>query len=1180
MHRNPLSLLALPAILALPAAAEAQATCTATDAAVTAVNPGDTAALAGDCAALLGIMDTLRGTGTLNWTNTLSMASWDGVTLASDGNRVTELQISSRPLTGSIPDLSALTNLENLGLQNNRLTGSIPDLSALTNFTDLWLYSNKLTGSIVAEHFPASVQRLDLNDNGLTGSIPDLSALTNLKALRLNSNELTGSLPDLSALTSLASLRLLRNELTGTIPTTLGDLPLGDLHLAWNRFSGGIPGQLDSLTSLGHLSLCGNDLDVSATLPAALETRRSDDSLTVWSCLQIADAEGPEGTTLGFDVTHSTWPVRGGDSLTLDYETEDGTATSADYTGATGSVTVPAVSATETEATAEIQVATIADSLVEGDETFTVPLSSPQGQAVLLLHGSAEGTIRDVPPPPPPPPSPPTVSVSAASALESAGAVVFDVRLSRTSGSVVTADYATAEGAGAAGAKAGSDYTATQGILRFPSGTSAQQISVPVTDDGDDEAEVETFTLTLRGPVNATLAGGVSVLQAVGTIQDNDDPEVQVLFGSSVYSAPEGGSVQVTVMLSADAERSVSIPLVRTHGGGVTAADYSGVPASVTFGSGVTTRTFTFTAVDDGEDDDGESVVIGFGALPPRVNGGAGTTVSIEDDDDPEVMVSFGSLRYEAPEGGTVEVTVVLSGDPEREVSIPLVRTHRGGASDADYSGVPASITFSSGVTTRTLEVTATDDGENDDGESVSIGFGDLPSRVNGGAGTTVSIQDNDDPEVMVSFGFSSYEAPEGATVEVTVVLSGDPEREVSIPLVRTHRGGASDADYSGVPASITFSSGVTTRTLEVTATDDGEDDDGESVAIGFGDLPSRVNGGAETTVSIQDNDDPEVVVSFGSSSYEVPEGGTVEVTVVLSADPEREVSIPLVRTHLGGASEADYSGVPASITFSSSVTTRAFEFEAADDSEEDFGESVVLGFGRLPAGVSGGGSATVSIEDDDTPPMAVIAVSGAACDPELCRALTGEPVEFTDTSTGPAASRRWEFGEGTESDLRRLSHSWSEPGFYEVTLWVSDGARESTSSRVFLVEASDPAGTCASSSERRCLQDSRYAVAVEWRKPDGESGAGSVVHAGTNDSGLFTFFSRENWEILIKVLDGCAVNGQVWVYGASTTDLGYVIQVTDTVTDAVKEYRNEPGLPAPAITDGAAFPGGCRPLQ
>ena len=101
-------------------------------------------------------------------------------------------------------------------------------------------------------------------------------------------------------------------------------------------------------------------------------------------------------------------------------------------------------------------------------------------------------------------------------------------------------------------------------------------------------------------------------------------------------------------------------------------------------------------------------------------------------------------------------------------------------------------------------------------------------------------------------------------------------------------------------------------------------------------------------------------------------------------------------------------------------------------------------------------------------------------------------------------------------------------PGFYEVTLWVSDGTRESSSSLKFLVEASEPAGTCEADAQTRCLQDSRYSVNVEWWTADGEGGAGSVVHEGTNDSGLFSFFDPANWEVLIKVLDGCSLNGHV----------------------------------------------------
>lgn len=110
-----------------------------------------------------------------------------------------------------------------------------------------------------------------------------------------------------------------------------------------------------------------------------------------------------------------------------------------------------------------------------------------------------------------------------------------------------------------------------------------------------------------------------------------------------------------------------------------------------------------------------------------------------------------------------------------------------------------------------------------------------------------------------------------------------------------------------------------------------------------------------------------------------------------------------------------------------------------------------------------------------------------------------------------------------------------------------------------------------------RCLLDSRYAVTVDWWTGGGAEGGGDVVHAGSNESALLSFFGGDNWEVLVKVLDGRAANGAVWVFGASTTDLAYAIRVTDTVTGEMKEYRNEPGTPAEAITDVTAFPEACR---
>ena len=233
------------------------------------------------------------------------------------------------------------------------------------------------------------------------------------------------------------------------------------------------------------------------------------------------------------------------------------------------------------------------------------------------------------------------------------------------------------------------------------------------------------------------------------------------------------------------------------------------------------------------------------------------------------------------------------------------------------------------------------------------------------------------------------------------------------------------------------------------------------------------------------------------------------------------------------------------------------------EEDDEDDGDDGGPPPGGPPPG--GGGPPRAAMETD------------AECEAGLCRARTGAPVSFRDASAGSIRSRMWEFGDGRRSRSASPSHAWASPGFHEVALVVGDGSVESTASLMFLVEAAEPAGACAADEWTRCLGDSRYAVTVEWRGAGGESGRGRVAPAGTNESAMFRFFDANNWEVLIKVLDGCEANGHAWVFGASTTDLGFVIRVTDTLTAAVKEYRNEPGTPAAAITDVKAFPEGCR---
>ena len=335
--------------------------------------------------------------------------------------------------------------------------------------------------------------------------------------------------------------------------------------------------------------------------------------------------------------------------------------------------------------------------------------------------------------------------------------------------------------------------------------------------------------------------------------------------------------------------------------------------------------------------------------------------------------VNFSPESHTLSEGETVEVQVTLGDVMGLDVVIPLTVEKLGNATEEDYSGIPETIKFLSGETQHSFNVMITDDQLDDDDEQIRIIFGEIPIGIFVGdtIRTTITIVDNDDPEVEVSFGQPAYDVAEGASQTVTVNLSADPERTVAIPLTATNQDGATSADYS-VPASVTFGTGETTKDITFAATDDSEDDDGESVKLTFGTLPGRVTAGAqdETVVSIDDDDAPtSVAVSWGDVSYTVAEGDAVTVTVELDDDPEKAVTVPIQATGQNGATSSDYSGVPTSVTFNSGDTAKTFDFQATQDTLDDDGESVQLSFGpTLPTGVTEGapGTATVSITDDD----------------------------------------------------------------------------------------------------------------------------------------------------------------------------------------------------------------------
>ncbi len=102
-------------------------------------------------------------------------------------------------------------------------------------------------------------------------------------------------------------------------------------------------------------------------------------------------------------------------------------------------------------------------------------------------------------------------------------------------------------------------------------------------------------------------------------------------------------------------------------------------------------------------------------------------------------------------------------------------------------------------------------------------------------------------------------------------------------------------------------------------------------------------------------------------------------------------------------------------------------------------------------------------------------------------------------------------------------------------------------------------------------LGNGRFRIDVSWHTADGMSGAGTPA-ALTADTGTFWFFNSSNIELVVKVLDGCGLNSDYWVFAGGLTDVQTAITVTDTRTGQAKRYTNHQGTAFQPIQDTAAF--------
>ena len=512
-------------------------------------------------------------------------------------------------------------------------------------------------------------------------------------------------------------------------------------------------------------------------------------------------------------------------------------------------------------------------------------------------------------------------------------------------------------------------------------------LTVPLSELSDDASG--TLTLSVGGVSSAQERVAVSAMHG----RAGEDPRpsnsiayticpasgclegVVASFAAEHYSANEGQSVEVTVMLDAAPGREVTIRVVGT---GVSEDRYDLSARSLNFGPEETSRSLTVTAVEDGADANPETtrLTLSFHSLPDGVSAGVQgfANVDITDNDAPSVTVAFGRAGYAAMEGGDpVMVTVSLSAAPERRVTVPITVQRQGGASPDDHIGVPASLTFAPEETEKSFAVAAVEEDDRDPNESLTLTFGALPEGVSAGdpASADVMLLDNDaGGALIVMLGTPSATlVDEGGSVEIPVTVHPAPEQTQLTVTYGLAAGTATTADYNDeTGGAVTIAPGESEGTIRVMAVDDDLSEPSETFRVMLTGVTSSDDGnepanlgpeaslGADLTILASD---PLTVSLTGPAR--VAEGRTATYTLTLAGGVgTTDVTATLAVGMASTADEDDYGSVPSVVTVPAGQSQASFQVAVVDDGGGEGGQLLVLEIVRVEGG--GGGPSGISV--------------------------------------------------------------------------------------------------------------------------------------------------------------------------------------------------------------------------
>ncbi|TXT51486.1 MAG: hypothetical protein FD140_1524 [Limisphaerales bacterium] len=393
--------------------------------------------------------------------------------------------------------------------------------------------------------------------------------------------------------------------------------------------------------------------------------------------------------------------------------------------------------------TGTITVPLINDTTVEPDETFTVALSAPVGEASLGAFTTNTVTILNDD-------NIVQFATGTHSVVERAGSVTLTVVRTGASNGVVTVPFTSAS----VTAFAGSDFTATNGTLTFGTNVVTTNLIVPILNDLLVESS-ETFTVTLGTPTGESSLGPTN--SATITIVDDESTLEFVQPSLSVLESSGTLAVQLTRVGALDS--AVTLPFSFINGSATNAVDYLGTNGIVIFGVGVNQQSITVGLVNDVAVEPNKTFSILLGTPGGEAVLGTRTVVNVTILDDDSVLQFPAATLNISESAQNATISVQRTGATNVSVTVNL-STVDGPAQAAeaglDYGAVTTNVVFGLGENLKSFTVPIVNDSLAEGTEVFRVLLNSVIGEGTLGATTTLTVQITDDDfRTLVAAGYS-----------------------------------------------------------------------------------------------------------------------------------------------------------------------------------------------------------------------------------------------------------------------------------------------------------------------------------------------------------------------------------------------------------------------------------------